>query len=209
MAQSSFFTSVKPQASVVVTRHNTGADMVEVTVIGSDYPQPALQAKLDVLGQALGTQVRGVEFAQVGGTFLKAGFATNGLLLNQAPRVNLRALAQALAFGERPLKEFSVFFVDLKPDPGIPRRWFAPGDAWMFEGQVSAQPKGIEFRVKVNTKDAGEIKMPDEADRNPKIDPKPEKKQGNIYVLIGIIAGAVGVGLLVYSALLRPRNSAK
>lgn len=209
MAQSSFYTSVRPQASIVIKQHTTGADMVEVTVLGSDYPVPILTAKLDSLGQLLGSGIRGLQTSKVEGAFLKATFATNGLVTAEAPRVNLKAVAQMFAFGERPIKEFTVFYDGLKPDQSIPSKWFAPKDAWLFEGQVSGQPRGIEYRVKVNTANIDDIKMPNEADRNPKIAEVPEKKQGNIYVLIGIIAGAVGVGLLVYSALLRPRNSAK
>ncbi|HLO98538.1 MAG TPA: hypothetical protein VK171_08080 [Fimbriimonas sp.] len=209
MAQSSFFTSVRPQASIVIKKHSTGADMVEVTVLGSDYPVTVLVAKLDSLGKILGAGIRGLETSQVEGAFLKATFATNGLVTPEAPKVNLKAVAQMFAFGDRPIKEFTVFYDGLKPDPAIPSKWFAPKDVWLFEGQVSAQPRGIEYRVKVNTTNVDEIKMPDEGDRNPKNEQVPEKKQGNIYVLIGIIAGAVGVGLLVYSALLRPRNSAK
>jgi hypothetical protein len=181
-----------------------GSDLVEITFQGSDYPQSAIDDKLIRLGKALGNEPRSV-VSTAGEQFVKTDFAVVGLVKDGNPKLNVAALASSLAFGERPIRSFSVFFVNIVPDSSTPRKWFAPKDAWMMEGVSMKSPKGLDYRVKVNTNDPNEIYMPD-SKTEPKSSGKPTSgERPNIFILGGIILGAIAVGLLVYSALMRPR----
>jgi hypothetical protein len=206
--QSKFYGSVKPEASIVVKKSNMGSDLVEVTFQGADYPQSAINDKMTRLGKALGEEPRNV-IISAGDQVVKANFAAVGLITNQNPKVNLAALALAFAFGDHPIRSFSVFFSDVLPDASTPKKWFAPKDAWMMEGVSMNSPKGLDYRVQVNTSDPNEIYMPDS--KTPTHDSgKPDSGgRPNIFILGGIILGAIAVGLLVYSALLRPRTNGR
>lgn len=205
LGQSKFYGSVKPEATIVVKKHSMGSDLVEITFQGADYPQSAINDKMTRLGQALGNEPRNVASA-VGDQVVKTSFAVVGLITDQNPKVNIAALALAFGFGERPIRSFSVFFVDLVPDANTPKKWFAPHDAWMMEGVSMSSPKGLDYRVQINSNDPNEIYMPDSG--TPTKSPgKPESSgRSNIFILGGIILGAIAIGLLVYSALLRPRQ---
>jgi hypothetical protein len=195
-AQTEFFNSVRPQASLVIKKHTMGADLVEVTVLGSQYAQEDLREKIEMLGQYLGDPTP---------EFVKATFAINGLINVKDPVLNLAPIAKAFAFGNKPLKSLSVFFENVIPSTSIPARWFAPADAWMLEGMATANPKGIEYRIEVNTKDLELVSLPgSEAAKG--VQSTAEIKKSPDFVLIGaLLVGAIAVGLLVYSALIRPR----
>lgn len=207
--QSAFFNSVKPEATIVVTGHDMGASTVEITFQGTTFPQAAIDDKLLRLSKELGEEPRGVQSAVVGGQFVKVTFAVNGIIINKAPRFNLVALARAMAFGERPVRSFSVAFVGAAPNKGTPRHWFAPKDAWLMEGVATHNPKQIEYRIKVNTSNPAEITLPESGE--PQVEPEktPAGGQSKLFILVGIIIGAIAIGLLVYCALLRPRPRAR
>lgn len=206
--QSKFYGSVKPEAWIVVHKSNMGSELVEVTFQGADYPRSAIDEKLIRLGKALGSEPRNV-VAAGGDQVVKVTFAVVGLITDQNPKVNIAALASAFAFGERPIRSFSVFFDGLAADKNTPKKWFAPKDAWMMEGVSMSSPYGLDYRVQVNTTDPNEIYMPDS--KTPMRESgKPESSERpNIFILGGIILGAIAVGLLVYSALLRPRSKGR
>ena len=207
-AQSKFYGSVIPEAIVVVKKHPMGSDLVEITYQGSSYPTTAISAMLGRLGKALGNDPRNL-VTTADDKVVKASFAVVGLITDSNPKVNLAALAVAMAFGERPIRSFSVFFDGMSPDQNTPKKWFPENNAWMMEGVSMSSPKGLDYRVKVNTNDPNEIYMPD-AKRQVADSGKPQTSgRPNIFIIGGIILGAIAVGLLVYSALLRPRSKGR
>jgi hypothetical protein len=126
LGQTKFFSSVTPQASVVITQHPMGADLVEVTVLGAKYSQDALQKHIVALGKEVGMDPRGVSIGVVGDSFVKATFAVPGLIQNKEPKFNLPAIARAFAFGDAPLTQLSVMFMDMvmprrQPTGSLPR----------------------------------------------------------------------------------------
>ncbi len=206
--QSKFFASVRPDATVVVKTHQMGTNLVEITYQGSSYPEPAIEQMLVRLGAALGNEPRNL-VTTVEENVVKATFAVQGLVTESDSRLNLSALAIAMAFGDHPIKSFSVFFEGITPDKSTPKKWFAPNDAWMMEGVSMASPKGLDYRVKVNTANPNEIYMPDSKSA-PIVSGKPDSTEHpNYFILGGIFVGAIAVGLLVYSALLRPRQKGR
>jgi hypothetical protein len=207
-SQSKFYGTVRPEALVVVRKHPMGSDLVEITYQGADYPGTAISAMLVRLGKALGNEPRSL-ITTADDKVVKASFAVVGLITDSNPKVNLAALAVALAFGERPIRSFSVFFDGMAPDQNTPKKWFPENNAWMMEGVSMSSPKGLDYRVKVNTNDPNEIYMPDS--KHPTVDSgKPVTVgQPKLFILGGIFLGAVAVGLLVYSALMRPRSKGR
>lgn len=208
-SQSNFFTSLKIEATVVVKQHSMGSDLVEITILGPDYPERVLEEKVATLGKEVGDEPRGVQVSAIEGGFMKCTFAVNGLITQESPKVNVAAIARALAFGDRPIRSFSVFFDGLNPDSSIPARYFAEKDAWLMEGLGMKSPRGIEYRVKVNTSDPNQVMMPGKDQKMPKAPDSNSGGGSKLFIFGGIIVGAFAIGLLVYSALLRPRPSGK
>jgi hypothetical protein len=202
--QSAFYSSVRPEAVVVVKETTMGSDIVNVTYQGGNYPQRAITDMLARLGKALGNEPRNLTM-EVDGPVTKATFAVNGLIVQGKPRINIAALAVALGFCEQPIKQFSVFFADVSPDVDTPNQWFPKNNTWKMEGVSMKSPKGLDYRVQVFTANPNEIYMPD-SNTPTKDSGKPESGgRSSIFILVGIVLGAIAVGLLVYSALLRPR----
>ena len=204
LGQTKFYGSVRPDAFVVVKKSSMGSDLVDITIQGNDYPKLAVDAMMARLGKALGNDPRNI-VASIDGPVIRVSFAVVGLITEGKPRVNIAALAQALGFGEKPIRSFSVFFADLVPDVNTPTHWFPKSGSWKMEGVSMKAPKGLDYRVSVNTTNPNEIYMPDS--KTPTgISGKPvEGGRANIFIFAGIIVGAFAIGLLVYSALLRPR----
>jgi hypothetical protein len=207
LGQTSFFNSVRPQASIVIKKHSMGADLVEMTVLGSQYPEASLREKIENLGLIVGSEARGIAIAPTD-TFVKASFAVNGLINQAEPRLNLVALAKAFGFGPNRLQSFSVFFENVAPARDIPAFWFPPEEEWMMEGIATAQPRGIEYRVKVNTKDPEKVSLPTSREAQTVKATAPQKKPADFMLFGALIVGAIAVGLLVYSALIRTRQRA-
>lgn len=206
--QSKFYRMLKPEAYVVVKLHSMGSNLVEVTFQGSDYPQSAILEKMTRLGKALGNEPRNVVVVP-SDQVVKASFAVIGLITDKDPKINIAALASAFGFGERPIRSFSVFFVNATPGENIVQQWTDPNGAWKMEGFSMASPKGLDYRVQVNTNNPNEIYMPDSKNVMPPSG-KPESIKGpNNFIIGGIVIGAIAVGLLVYSALLRPRKTGR
>ena len=202
--QSKFYGSVRPDAIVVVKKSSMGSDLVEITIQGNDYPKLAVDAMMARLGKALGHDPRNVE-ASIDGPVIRVSFAVVGLITDGKPRVNIAALAKALGFGEKPIRSFSVFFADLAADVNTPTQWFPKNGSWKMEGVSMRAPKGLDYRVSVTTTNPNDIYMPDS--KTPTVDSGKPVASGraNIFIFAGIIVGAFAIGLLVYSALLRPR----
>lgn len=201
--QSNFYKTAKLEASIVVKKHTMGAELVEITVLGANYPQDALAEKLATLGQELKTSPWGIQYSSEAGQFIKVGFACKGLITADVPKFNIAALARSMAFGQRPIKCFSVFFEGYKPDAATPGGWIQK--TWKFDSLFTSNPFGIEYRIQVDTDNPADIFI----GGNPKKETTPPaepKNQSTFFVFGGIIIGAIAIGLLVYSALLRPRR---
>jgi hypothetical protein len=180
-----------------------GAELVEVTVLGSKYSQEALTKHIEALGKEVGAAPRGINIEVVGDSFVKATFAVPGLIQKKEPKFNLPAIARAFAFGDAPLTQLTIIFMDMVPDAQTPAYWFAPKDAWMMEGVGMKSPLSIEYRVKVNTKNPAEVVLPGPATEKKNKETQEAQKKPD-FVLIGAIAvAAISISVLVYSAFIR------
>jgi len=201
-AQISIFKSVRPEVTIVVRKHNTGADLVEVTVLDPKYLEADLRDKVLTLGKSLNSNPRGVTiFSQDGGiagSFLKVKFAVDGLISGGVERFALVEVIKAFAFGNKPLKQMSVIFDAESPDANTISRFKAPNDDFQLEAIATTSPKGIEYRVIVSTEDPMAIKLPVKGVKPVELVPVVKSPFDPLTIAL-IIVGAIAAGLLVYS----------
>ena len=202
LGQGEIFKSVRPEATIVVRKHNTGADLVEVTLLDPKYLDADLRQKIETLGSLIGSVPRGTTIfhqdSGISGSFLKGKFAVDGLIHGGIDRFALAPIIKAFAFGEKPVRQFSVIFDNETPDSNLLRRFKAPGDSFMFEAISTSMPTGIEYRVIVSTNDANLIHIPVKGE---KVVAAVKQSSSNIdpLVVVLVLAGSIATGLLVYS----------
>jgi hypothetical protein len=206
------FGSIRPEATIVVKKHNMGADLVEVTVLNEKVTEASLTEQINQLGVMLNSAPRGLSVFKtgsgVGGSFLKAQFGIDGLIVDKLDRYNLIPLIRAFAFGAVPIKSFSLIYDGERTTQYTIARYKAPSDAFMLEARSSDRPLGIEYRISVKTTDPGLILLPEKG-QNGEVKRVIEPKSGMDPVLIGVIViRAIAMGLLVYSLASRPRKRA-
>jgi hypothetical protein len=215
-SQSTLFDTVSPQVIVQVSKHNTGADLVDISMEQAGYPPELLRAQIDDLSRRLGVGARGfkVEMRQVavaGGpiSFLKCSFAINGILDHINGKVNLQALVQAFTgeHGKFTVKGMSVLLDGESADERTVRSF--KSDRVEVQGIRLDEPKGIEYRILVKSTEPDQIFIPSWSGERLPEKPVPVPKPSVDWTLYGlVIVGAIAVGALVYSFLLRPSHSA-
>lgn len=207
----SLFLTVKPQVTVVVREHNTGADLVEMTLLDPHYPPEVLQSQIATLGALLNSKPRGLHVYRQqilkDLSFIKATFAVDGLVDPQKG-LRLAPIVKALAGapGKRALRGMSIIFEGQAPNERTVRRFASP--AVEVEAQADPGFGGIEYRVRLLTQDPARIDLPDGAPVpvQPAV-PVPKPPRGGVdWTLIALFGvAAIAVGALVYSLLLRAR----
>lgn len=208
----SLFQTVRPDATVVISEHPTGADLVEITVRRGDHPLPDLRAACERVGELTGVPVRGLVVTSTNPAspngFPKATFATDGLVLPEDPRLRMTPILRAFGFGRTPLKNLALIYSDHVANAKTVRRYAdEPGTL-----QIEAQrlPNGVEYRTTLSPtlKEEGVV-LP-----GPKGSIETKRLAGKAatpsdYTLpVVLVVGALAAGGLVYSLLLRPRSGA-
>ncbi len=159
------FRNLKVDVSVVVTKHSTGADMVEVTAESPNYPRAELEAQATAIGVNLGVPDRGLTIfpsdsgAPNGSSFLKATFATNGILAGDAG-IRLQAIARAFAGSEysSQVQGLLIGLPDSKPLASTLPKFDSSSVG--VQGRTGPAP-GIEYRIMLKTQDPSKILIPD------------------------------------------------
>ncbi len=210
------FDSVSPQVIVKITKHNTGADLVEISLEQAGYPAELLRAQIGDLSRRLGVGARGfkVELRQIAVaagpiSFLTCSFGINGLLDHVNGKVNLQALVQAFAgeHGKFTVKGMSVLLEGEGADERTVRSF--KSEYVEVQGIRINTPKGIEYRILVKSTEPDQIFIPSWSGERLPEKPVPVPKPSVDWTLYGlVIVGAIAVGALVYSFLLRPSHSA-
>ncbi len=209
-SSANLFQTVRPEVFVVVRKHATGADLVEVTMVDPSYPSTILRDRVNRLGEYLGSPVRGVFVTDPklpgysGST--KATFGVDGVIQNG--KFRLTPIARAFAGIDKPneITGISVVFEKQKPTADTVKDYRSAA----VDVQADSQPGsiGIEYRILLKDQDPEKIEIPDSAlavAEGPNQIVPPGGPDTAIYVLIGL--AAVAVGALVYSLTLRgPRR---
>jgi len=209
-SSANLFQTVRPEVFVVVRKHATGADLVEITMVDPAYPSTILRERVNRLGEYLGSPVRGVFVTDpklpgyAGST--KATFGVDGIIQNG--KFRLTPIARAFAGIEKPneIWGISVVFEKQKPTADTVKEYRSGA----VEVQADSQPGsiGIEYRIALKDQNPERIEIPDSAlavAKGPNQIVPPGGPDTATYVLIGL--AAVAVGALVYSLTLRgPRR---
>lgn len=217
-AQDSLFSTVRPDIIVVVREHETTAEMVQVTVMKEDYPPMLLKGQIDKVAALLGSTARGIQISSPNlgtkekVTFIRAEFATNGLIDRELGLVRLEPIVKAFAGAPEPytVTGIKIAFENERTTKKMHRRLPIP-DVLDLEGRASTTPVGIEYQVKLISQDPEKIVIPDEykpaanqpASQEPSSTP-------NKALLVGLfVLAGVALGALVYLALLRTGGARK
>lgn len=211
----SLFQTVRPDVLVLVKKHPSGADIVEISVTKASFPPELLRDRLTALCTDLGYGPHGLQVfqSQINGSgdemrFLKARFGTNGLIDSLTGRLRIQAIVRAFAGIPAPdtVTGLSVVFDAFKPSKETLQKYKSA--TVNLEAQFNPPPaSGLEYRVLLASQDPRKIEIPDHAE--PIAAQKPsEGKTGAsstpswiTWVLIGV--PATSFGALVYFGFLR------
>lgn len=210
--EGNLFSTVRPDIIVIVAEHPTTAEIVSVTALGKDYPPELLKNQLNQLGVYLGASVRGIKMERPSlGTktpvnFLRAEFATDGLIDRSKGIVRLGPLVKAFAGAPEPftVRGMKVAFEGEHTTKKMLRDFPLPGIVEV-QGRASVTPPGIEYQVKLISQDPKLIEIPDEyaPPANQKPVPIPSSSPSPMMVVGLFLLAGVALGALVYLALLK------
>lgn len=210
--EGNLFSTVRPDVMVIVTEHPTSAEIVQVTILNGEYPVDLLKEQLARLGTYLNTNVRGVQIKKPAlGTkanlsFLRAEFATDGLIDRSKGIVRLGPLVKAFAGAPEPftVKGMKVAFEGERTTKKMLRAYPKPGVVEV-EGRASVTPPGIEYQIKLISQDPSVIDIPDEY--QPPANQKPVETPSStpgVPLIVGLfLLAGLALGALVYLALVR------
>jgi hypothetical protein len=209
------FNSVKPEATIRVQKHPMGADLVEITLLDSQYPEDVLRQQIQRLGAQLQCVPRGVTLEHVemskgpGASFLRARFAVDGLADPASGIYRLGPIARAMTGAPKghEIHGLMVLFEDQAPGPSTLQTFgLQPGALVSVQGGYQPGRIGLEYRVALHTQDPAKIDIPDRAvvETPHPATPAPAPPPPTPWLLYGSIAlFALGAGALVYSLTLR------
>ena len=215
--RASLFNTQVPEATILISKHPTGADMVEITMTKKGFPGELLTKDIKELGKYLNSEPRGVQIwdyvldpSNPNSHFTKATFAVDGVLNRKLESVRLNPFARALAGAPKPWQIHSLSFQLKGESPTSKMIQSYQGNSVLVEGRFEKSPDpnlaGIEYRVELLSQDPAKIDIPEPGD--PPIKAKKAKETSDstdwsIFAIFGI--ATVALGSLVYSLLLRGR----
>lgn len=211
-AQDSLFSTVRPDLMIVVREHNTGAEIVQITSISKAYPADLLREQIAKVGLELGVDPRGVQVTQqklgtqANVSFTRAEFAVNGLIDRENGLLKLQPLVKAFVGAPEPntIRGLKIAFEGERPTKKMLQR-FSIANVLALEGRASLSPPGIEYQIRIDDQDPSKVAIPDEyqkpANQTPAQSPSTAPSRSLIIGLF--VLGGLGVGALVYLAILR------
>jgi len=212
------FLKVRTDVIVIVRKHNTGADLVEITAREPNYPAELLRSQIEKMCQAIGTPARGLAVGSssaegsTGQAFVRASFATNGIISNDG-KLNIQPILRAFAGAPPPytVKGLTLEFDNVAPSATTIQRYSLP-EILNAEGRFTNNGplRGIEYRVQLLSQDSNKIEFPNrysQAKPKPKI-VTPSAKNDRMPLMILFIVAGIAAGALVYFAMLRSGSKA-
>lgn len=218
----SLFSLVRPDATVVVRKHNLGADLVQITMLDPSYPLEGLRAQCESFAKELGQSPRGLyvfkfDLGSTGETnntnfYVRATFAVDGLTRPEVGEYKLNPIVRAMAAYPpgHPVNGLMIQFENSSPGPDTVKSFGNDMTPVAVEGRYSGPHVGLEYRVAIRTQDPSKIVIPDRT--------KPEEIPASTIremeppygVLAVVLATSLFVGALVYFFVLhRPPNQVR
>lgn len=198
---------------VIVREHKkTGADLVQITLVKADYPKDLLREQINKIGEALGSQPRGVNIVNqniASGqpmSFLRAEFGIDGIIERELPALRLEPIIRAFAgeTGANEVHGINIVLDDIVPVPSTVLRWNL-ADVMNVEARFIPAPRAIEYRVELLTQNPSKISFPEKIQKSNETTPDtPSQPRDNRVLIISLfcIVG-LALGALVYFAMLR------
>jgi hypothetical protein len=217
LAQTSpIFLKVRTDVTVVIRKHATGADMVEITMRDANYPVDLLRKQMETFGSLIGTPPRGLfvgDRSIEGGTgkqfsFITANFATDGIILPDGG-LRIEPLLKAFAGAPPPftIEGLTIDFEGITPTKNTVSAYTPKSGLIVGEGRYtnSGVLKGIEYRIALRTQDPKLIVFPDRWEKEkPIAQPTPTTPHDSkLWLILSFIGVGIIGGALVYFALLR------
>jgi hypothetical protein len=200
-----------------VTKHDLGADLVEITALNPEYPPELLRKQVEQLGESLQSAPRGLRITSYryegdsGPGQARASFGLVGLVRRDEAKLGLQQITRAFAGAPEPytVHGLNIQYESEAPDTNILRRYRSD----VVELEAQAHPMtGIEYRIVLRSQDPEAIVIPEGQDAHDarNAPPVPPPADGPNWLIIVIIAVAsIALGALVYSLLLRPRSTGR
>jgi hypothetical protein len=218
-AGGNLFTSTRPDVSITVTKHSSGADVLEVTMQKANYPEALLREQVGRLAEGLGTTPTGLKVGtyQVGSDanlrFTQATFAVQGLVDRAGGILRVEPIAKAFAGTPEPntVDVLMVQFEGERPTENTLRGYYPENGPVRVQAVSGAVGGGVEYRIQLLTQDPTKISIPDDRRKPPAqaAPAAPKPAPGPDWLLYAVILiAAIAVGALVYSLLLRGRPRA-
>lgn len=206
------FRDVRPDATIVVRKHEVGVDLVTITMDRADFPPELLRGRIENLAERLGSPLNALRvYAEnLGGDpkfkVVRGSFGVRGLIDREKQTFNLEPLARAFAGIPAP-NEIDVLMVQFEGEqPGPNTLKTFSNDSIQLQAEASA-PLGVEYRVRMLTQDPERISIPKERAPAAPAAVVPPRQGPDRGLIVLIVAAALAGGALVYSLLLRSRPS--
>lgn len=209
--QPSVFLTTKVDLIVTVSKHDTGADIVEVSPVRRDYPPKLLNEQILKLGEYLKSNVRGLQMYvyQMDPKdrrldALKAKFAVNGIIDRDNRVLHIEPILKAFAGAPKPysIKGIALIFDREAPVKGRTISKLNTSSVRAEAIFTDRMPAGIEYRIELLEQDPNKVRFPDKHEEPQKLVREPRSgKSALIVVLFGV--SAVALGALVYFSMLR------
>lgn len=209
----SLFNTVRPQVFVVVRKHPTGSEVVQVTMLDAKYPTDLLKQQAGAIAAQLGQPAQGLVVFRdqlskddPSLTAVRAQFGVKGLSEPATGTYRLEPIARAFAGAGDPntITGIMVQFESMLPGTNTLRRY--ENDNVAVELSPQSGQIGVEYRILLKSQDPAKITIPEGRPKQEKPIDKSKPKAGIdwVFVVFGLI-GALAIGALVYSFLLRAR----
>ncbi len=200
-------TAGRLSATCVIREHQTGANMVEITVLEPFYPPGLLKSQVQKMSEYLDSSPRGLQVyhhqlssSQPKLRFLKATFAIDGLIREDKQTFRLEPILKAFAGASDPytLRLISLHFSEKKPGPKTLK--FFSSKALEIKGNVHAGPEGIEYLIEYRSQNPDEIKVPEEVLplNQIKNHSSQTKNSWKVFEILGLIGACLVLGVGIY-----------
>jgi len=212
----SLFSLVRPDATIIVRKHELGADLVQITMLDEKYPLEALKAQCEEMCSYLGQQPRGLYvFAfNLGSTqaqptsnmYVRATFAVDGLTEPSTGEFKLGPIVKAMVHNPpgHELGGLMIQFEGMNPGDATIRSLGTDRSPVAVEGRYSGPHVGLEYRVAIRTHNPSEVVIPDKLDQGAAQPTVLEvKSQPPFGALAGVLVASLFIGALVYFFVLR------
>lgn len=205
-------TIASPQATIRIREHQTGAELIEITMLDPKYPVQLVEAFAVELGRLAGSPPRGLKAGMVvidetkNLGFVRASFATDNLVDHATQKLDLNTVIKAFLGAPDPdtIKSLHVIFEGEKPGVKTLKSFTDPELHYAVMGEVYQNPDSIEYRVNLATQDPALIDVPmNTAEAAAKKENPISGPRLTLPVVILIATAGVALGALVYFAMLR------